>query len=152
MIPPSWWTRCPSCQKQLPQARTPHEQTDLERRIGYWRADTSPGLWADVNGWRMRRRKLRPYLSSDLIERRIWHKEMSRSRFCMTQDGWLLWTYIFNFFVILNLQRSFIEFIKHIVLKNSFLDMLKINQYVFIFIISFKKTLNMTKHKCRICK
>jgi len=24
-----------SCQKQLPQACTPHEQTDLERRIGY---------------------------------------------------------------------------------------------------------------------
>ena len=33
MIPPSWRIRCSSCQKQLPQARTPHEQTDLERHI-----------------------------------------------------------------------------------------------------------------------
>jgi hypothetical protein len=28
-----WWVRCSSSRKQLPQARTPHEQTGLQRRI-----------------------------------------------------------------------------------------------------------------------
>ena len=29
----SWWIRFPPCQRQLPQDRTPHEQTALERQI-----------------------------------------------------------------------------------------------------------------------